>query len=160
MTKLFDSFIKCSLLVVLTLFTHTSAFSQIEILDIPKPKTIAETKAGGQMHIRLEEWPANDGSEVSYRFVYKDFRYPTLYSLETFDIPNHITLTDLKGIILGALENTDKKFSVTFMIDEKYITVQRGDSMGLRMVRIMVLNQGFSNTYTKGQWERFFQNIK
>lgn len=118
---------------------------------------------GMQKQLILEEIVINEVNETNqhpkYRLIYKDYRYPSILSLEMVYIDTKESLLDIKRLIEEGFSSKEKDYSVSFKMGDELMTVSRVKTLGISSIYILIDKKGFTPQLSKAAWERFFSKI-
>lgn len=131
--------------------------AQINMIETPKETIISEQKFGGQVHFRLLE--IEDENNHYYILLYKDYRYPRLYSLEELIIDNKESLFDIRNLIIEGFESDDREFERTFRLGDQIVTVSKMRQFRRTGILLYIDGQGHTGALDRSRWERLFENV-
>jgi hypothetical protein len=144
---------------IIILFYSSPLYSQIEVFENPEKTVIGEVSNGMQMHLSIVKYTRKEAKSY-YQIIYKDFRYPNLYELESITISNEETIQDLKKIVFDMFDNTERSMSLSFKLEEELATLVKKRQMGVTTVTLLVDRKGHSNGFLRRQWEKAFENLQ
>jgi hypothetical protein len=147
------------------LFVPEITFGQIEVIQREfKYKEISYKTFGMQKQLILEEVEmlVDDESVTppQYRLIYKDYRYPSILSLQMVYIDTKESLMDIKRLIYEGFESKEKEYRVMFKMGEETMSVVRVKTLGVSSAYILVQGKGFTPQLSKNAWETFFSKVQ
>jgi hypothetical protein len=154
-----------ALFTFIVLLVAPPAYSQIDvdrilkhIMTTPEETVIGEISVALEMQFQVVKKKSEDRDSY-YLITYKDFRYPNIYSLQSVIISNEETIQDLKRIIMEMFDNSDRNMELSFKLEGETATLYKRSELGITIVTLWVYQKGYTNSFTKRQWERAFQNL-
>jgi len=135
----------------------TVILAQINMIETSKETIISEQKFGGQVHFRL--LGVEEGNNHYYILMYKDYRYPRLYSVEALIIDNKKSLLDIRNLIMEGFESNDREFRRSFELEGQLVTVSKMRQLGRTGILLYIDDKGHTGPLDKKRWERLFENV-
>jgi hypothetical protein len=134
------------------------AYSQIEVMTAPEETVIGRISVALQMQFEVVKKQSEDRDSY-FVITYKDYRYPNIYSLQSVIISNEETIQDLNRIIMEMFDNSDRNMELSFKLESETATLYKRRELGITIVTLWVYQKGYTNSFTRRQWERAFENL-